>query len=312
MSHEIETMYSVREKPWHYEMTKDRTQIIQTAPTSKDALIYAGLDWTVSSEPIYDGNGNEIKGFKANTRSSDKSVLGVVTDRYKIVQNFEAFDFTDNLLGEGLTYETAGSLKNGKTIWLLGKMPEKYIVGDKFEPYICFTNSHDGMGAIKIALTPIRVVCNNTLNYALSKASRSWSTKHMGDMKGKLAEARNTLNLVNIYYDNLAETADRLANEKFMDSDIAEVLDEMFPITEDMSDRRKNNIKDIKDGIIVCTLAPDLAKFINTKWGFLNAVSDYVCHAQPNRITDNYAENNWGRIMFGHPIMDKAMALVTR
>ena len=310
MSANVETMFSVREVPWHYELTKDATKLIQEAPTSKDALELAGLDWTVDGKPVYDSNGVEIKGYKANTRSSDGSVLGVVTNRYKVVQNFEAFDFTDNLIGEGVTYETAGSLKNGKTIWLLAKMPERKILDDDFDPYICFTNSHDGTGAIRVVSTPIRVVCNNTLNLALDSASRSWSTRHMGDMNSKLQEAKHTLQLANDYLNALAENADRLANEKFMPEDVNAVLDELFPVTEDMSDRKKNNIQLVKDGIQACMLAPDLIKFLNTKWGFINAVSDWVGHASPARATESYAENNWGRIMNGHPIMDRAMALI--
>ena len=311
MSHNVESMFSAgRVVPWHYELTKDVTKLIQEAPTSKDALDLAGLNWIVDGKPVFDVNGNPIKGYKANTRSSDGSVLGVVTDRYKIVQNFEAFDFTDNLIGEGVTYETAGSLKNGKTIWLLAKMPERKILDDDFDPYICFANSHDGTGAIRVISTPVRVVCNNTLNLALDSATRSWSTRHMGDMNSKLQEAKHTLQLANDYLDALAENADRLANEKFMPEDVNAVLDELFPVTKDMSDRKKNNIQLAKDGIQACMFAPDLIKFLNTKWGFINAVSDWVGHANPVRATESYAENNWGRIMNGHPIMDRAMALI--
>ena len=311
MSHNVESMFSAgRVVPWHYELTKDVTKLIQEAPTSKDALDLAGLNWTVDGKPVFDANGNPIKGYKANTRSSDGSVLGVVTDRYKVVQNSEAFDFTDALIGEGVTYETAGSLKNGKTIWLLAKMPERDILDDKFDPYICFTNSHDGTGAIRVVSTPIRVVCNNTLNLALNTATRSWSTRHMGDMNSKLQEAKHTLQLANDYLDALADEADRLANEKFSNEEVIAVLDEMFPVNPEMSNRQRNNAEIVKDGIIACMYAPDLVKFLNTKWGFLNAVSDYVGHANPTRMTDTYAENNWGRIMNGHPIMDKAMALV--
>lgn len=301
----VETMFSVREVPWH-----NLGIVVDEASTSKDALELAGLNWTVDSTPIYDLNGKIIEGYKANTRSSDQSVLGVVTNKYKVVQNFEAFDFTDSLIGEGVTYETAGSLRNGKTIWLLAKMPERKILDDDFDPYICFTNSHDGTGAIRVVSTPIRVVCNNTLNLALDTAQRSWSTKHMGDMNSKLNEAKHTLQLANDYLDALAENADRLANEKFMPEDVNAVLDELFPITEDMSDRKKNNIQLAKDGIQACMLAPDLVKFLNTKWGFINAVSDWVGHANPARAAESYAENNWGRIMNGHPIMDRAMALI--
>lgn len=301
----VETMFSVREKPWH-----GLGKIIKEAPTSRDAIELAGLNWSVNSNPIYDVFGNEIKGFKANTRSSDNSVLGVVTDKYKIVQNIDAFDFTDNLIGEEMYYETAGSLRKGKTIWLLGKMPERYICEDKFDPYIVFTNTHDGTGAVKIAMTPIRVVCNNTLNMALGSAKRSWSTKHMGNMEAKLSEARHTLELANDYLNNLAIEADKLANETMKEEDIVYTLNEMFPIDDDASDRQKQNIQNAKDGIMICMLRPDIAKFLNTKWGFINAVSDYVGHAVPARLTTNYQENNWGKIMNGHPLLDKAMSLV--
>ena len=301
----VESMFSVREKPWH-----GLGKIVKEAPTSHDAIELAGLNWSVNSNPIYDCFGNEIKGFKANTRSSDNSVLGVVTDKYKIVQNTDAFDFTDNLIGEEMFYETAGSLRNGKTIWLLGKMPERYICEDKFEPYIVFTNTHDGTGAVKIAMTPIRVVCNNTLNMALGSAKRSWSTKHMGNMEAKLSEARHTLELANDYLDNLAIEADKLANETMKEEDIIYTLNEMFPIEDDASDRQKQNIQNAKDGIMICMLRPDIAKFLNTKWGFINAVSDYVGHSIPARVTSNYQENNWGKIMNGHPLLDKAMNLV--
>lgn len=301
----VETMFSVREKPWH-----GLGKIIKEAPTSRDAIELAGLNWSVNSNPIYDVFGNEIKGFKANTRSSDNSVLGVVTDKYKIVQNIDAFDFTDNLIGEEMYYETAGSLRKGKTIWLLGKMPERYICEDKFDPYIVFTNTHDGTGAVKIAMTPIRVVCNNTLNMALSSAKRSWSTKHMGNMEAKLSEARHTLELANDYLNNLAIEADKLANETMKEEDIVYTLNEMFPIDDDASDRQKQNIQNAKDGIMICMLRPDIAKFLNTKWGFINAVSDYVGHSIPARVTTNYQENNWGKIMNGHPILDKAMSLM--
>ena len=302
----VETMFSVREVPWH-----GLGEIVENALTSKEAIEYSGLNWEVNRNPIYDLNGKEINGFKANTRSTDDSILGIVTDKYKIVQNIEAFDFTDNLLDEGMTYETAGSLKNGKTIWLLGKMPERNIVGDKFDPYICFTNSHDGTGAIKIAMTPIRVVCANTLNMALSGAKRIWSTKHMGNIEAKLSEARHTLGLTNIYLDNLEKEADRLANTSMNEDEVMKALDEMFPLNDDASDRQKQNVQNAKDGIMYCMLRPDLAQFLYTKWGFINAVSDFVGHASPARSSINYQENNWGKIMNGHPIFDKAVSLVS-
>ena len=105
-----------------------------------------------------------IAGYKANVRSTDGRVLGIVSDRYKVVQNQDAFQFTDELLGEGVTYETAGSLQMGWKVWMLARMPQRYIIaGDEIAHYLVIMNSHDGSSGVKVAMAPIRVVCQNTL-----------------------------------------------------------------------------------------------------------------------------------------------------
>ena len=101
----------------------------------------SGLDWKVVQKPIMTNDNVEIHGWKANVRDSDNSILGIVTDKYKVVQNTEAFEFTDNLLGNGVRYETAGSLASGKRIWLLAKMETSTITGEDIDPYLVFTNS---------------------------------------------------------------------------------------------------------------------------------------------------------------------------
>lgn len=106
MSANVETMFYTRVTPWHGLGTR-----VEEAPDSREALILADLDWQVIQKPIMTGDGQPIDGFKANIRDRDGQVLGVVTDRYKVVQNEDAFAFTDELLGEGVAYETAGSLQ---------------------------------------------------------------------------------------------------------------------------------------------------------------------------------------------------------
>lgn len=310
MSANVETMFSVREKPWHYELTKGKTRLIQEALTSEEALKVAGLDWEVQGRKIYDCLGKEIPGYIANTRTSDDKVLGIVTGRYKVVQNQEAFDFTDALIGEGIKYETAGSLRGGRTIWLLGKMPERYIAGDKFEPYICFTNTHDGSGAVRACMNPVRVVCNNTLNIALRGARRTWSTCHKGNMQKKLDEARHTLELAEVYMQRLDEEADKLANEKFSEAEAEAAIDKLFPLAPNATERQKRTAQDAKDQIMVCMVSPDLVKFMGTKWGFVNAVSDYIGHGDPARHTKSFEENRWCSIIGGHPLLDAAMHMV--
>lgn len=179
MAANVENMFYVRETPWHGLGTR-----VMEAPDSKNALIMAGLDWKVIQEPIYTDQGEVISGYKANVRDSDRRVLGVVTNKYKVIQNDEAFAFTDSLLGEGVRYETAGSLQGGRRVWMLARLPHEYIIsGERISPFLVFSNTHDGSGAIKVALTPVRVVCCNTLNLALNTAKRSWSMIHTGDIR---------------------------------------------------------------------------------------------------------------------------------
>ena len=303
MTANVETMVYVREKPWHGLGVR-----VEEAMTSSEALRLSGLDWTVTGLPVFSQDGPVIPGYKANTRDKDGSVLGIVGSKYSILQNKDAFEFTDALVGEGMTYETAGSLRGGKQVWLLGKMPDRYVVGDKVEPYICFTNAHDGTLAVRACMTPVRVVCNNTLNLALRTATRAWSTPHKGNVQAKLQEARETLLAADAYITALDEEADRMANQKMSEGQITEVVSLLFPVPEKATDRQKQTVERAKEEIYVCMMAPDLVQFAGTRWGFLNAVSDYVGHGTPGRRTHNFAENRWRDIMGGHKLLDKAMA----
>lgn len=301
----VESMVYTREKPWHGLGTK-----VEEAPTSADALRLAGLDWRVEQKNIQLCGGSKVPGYKANVRSTDGKVLGVVSDRYRIVQNADAFEFTDSIIGGDVRYETAGSLNGGKKIWLLAKLPETEIAGDKTEPYLCFSNTHDGSGAVRVCMTPIRVVCNNTLNLALDSAKRAWSVRHTGSLQSKRHEARACLRMANTYMGALAEKADRMANTAITRDHLNRILDELFPVDEHTTEREKQNIKKLRDEYMVCYFAPDLVKFRDTAWGAYNAMSDMITHNAPLRKTENYRENNWGRLMDGHVMMDKMTALL--
>ena len=301
----VESMMYVRERPWHGLGVE-----VQEAVTSEEALKLAGLNWEVEQHPIQVCGGSKIENYRANIRSTDGKVLGVVSNRYKIVQNTDAFSFTDELIGGDVYYETAGSLKEGKKIWLLARMPEVKIIDDAIEPFLCFSNTHDGTGAIRVCMTPIRVVCNNTLNLALKNAKRQWSTRHIGNLEVKMEEARMCLDLADDYMGELAAYADRLANTAVSNEKINEILDELFPVSEDDSLRKKTSVKRLKDEYMVCYFRPDIAQFIDTAWGAVNAMSDMITHSAPLRQTETYRENNWGKIMDGHIMLDKMVDLI--
>lgn len=196
MAHEIETMFYNLENgvPWHGLGTP-----VRGAADSEEALVKSGLLWAVEKQPVSVG-GRQVPGYTATVRSADGSVLGVVSDRYQPVQNREAFAWTAALLGEGMRYESAGSLRGGRRVWLLARLQEPaMLAGDEALTYLVFSNSHDGSGAVKVALTPVRVACANTLAWAMSGARRSWSAMHVGNMTGKLETAREALQLTRCY-----------------------------------------------------------------------------------------------------------------
>ena len=303
----VESMFYVRETPWHGLGTK-----VMEAPDSEGALIAAGLNWNVIQEPIFTGENEPIRGYKANIRDSDRRVLGVVTDRYKVIQNQEAFAFTDELLGQGVRYETAGSLQDGKKVWLLAHMPHEYIIsGERISPYLLFSNTHDGSGAIKVALTPIRVVCNNTLNLALSTAKRSWSMVHTGDIRSKMQEARDTLFMAERYMDELGKEFEALRLKKLSDQKVMEYIEVLLPVEDGSTPQQIRNIERLREDMKIRYFdAPDLQYTGKNAYRFINAVSDFATHAKPLRRTVNYKENLFARTAEGNPLIDRAYQMM--
>lgn len=306
MAANIETMFSVREKPWHGLGT-----IVAEAPDSKEALKLAGLDWEVSQYPIFTRHG-EIGGYKANVRSTDKQVLGVVTDRYKVVQNVEAFSFTDELLGHGVRYETAGSLMGGRKVWLLARLPREFIIaGERISPYLVFSNTHDGSGAVRVAVTPIRVCCNNTLNLALHTASRSFGMVHTGDIKGKVQEAKETLFMADKYMESLGREFEKLRKQKITEQQVREYIELLLPVEKGAGAAAVRNVKKLRSDMEMRYFeAPDLKKLGSNAYRFINAVSDFATHAEPIRRTKNYQENLFMRTYEGNPMIDRAYQFI--
>jgi len=308
MAANVETMFYTREKPWHGMGTR-----VEEAPSSADAIRLAGLDWQVIQEDIYTEGGGVIPGYRANIRDSDRKVLGVVTDRYKIIQNQEAFSFTDDLLGSGVRYETAGSLQEGRRIWLLARLPHEYIIsGERISPYLVFSNTHNGSGAVRVALTPVRVVCNNTLNLALHTAKRSWSMIHTGNIADKLREAEDTLFMAEKYMDSLGKEFEHLRSRKVTDGQVKEYIEQLLPAEKDATPMQSRNIQKLREDMTRRYYdAPDLQDVGKNAYRFVNAVSDFATHAAPLRRTANYGENLFIRTMDGNPLIDKAYQLVS-
>ena len=307
MAANVESMFYVRKPVWHGMGTR-----VEEALTSQDALHYSGLDWTVKQEPLMTETFKDVPGFKANVRSDNGAILGIVSDKYKVVQNHEAFAFTDALIGEGVRYETAGSLNGGRRVWMLAKLPERYhLMGEAVDPYIVFTSSHDGSGAIRVAPTPVRVVCQNTLNLALTTAKRSWSMMHTRGVQAKLDEAHDALFRADLYMKALQNEAERLSLKAVSDCQVMKWIDELITLEDDATEKQMENVAKLRNDLKMRYFeAPDLVALPKNGWRFVNAVSDHATHVQPLRNREDYQENLFKKTIEGHPLIDKAMMLL--
>lgn len=233
------SFFSVKEKAWH-----GLGQIVQDYPTSEQAIIYAGLDYEVIKRPIftYDAvNATEesapdgiqipeleIPNFFATVRKDTDQILGIVGSKYEVVQNLTAFTFFDSLVndGSGILYETAGALGNGEKIFITAKLPDVIRIGrkDDIEQYIFLTTSHDGSGSIIAAFTPIRIVCNNTLNMALRNHSNAVFIKHTANAEQKLKEAARIIAISQTTGEMLEAMFNQWAKVRVNDAEVKKLI----------------------------------------------------------------------------------------
>ena len=200
------SFFSVQQKAWH-----GLGQIVTHYPTSAQAITAAGLDYEVVKTPLYIQRQSSVIGqphsdsitvpnYFATIRTDSNAVLGVVGKDYQIVQNRDAFAFFDAIVGggEGILYETAGALGNGERIFINAKLPDYIRVGkgdDVTEKYLFLTTSHDGSGSITAAFTPIRIVCQNTLNASLKNMTNVVRIRHTSGAKQRLEDAHRVMGL---------------------------------------------------------------------------------------------------------------------
>ena len=297
-------MFSARGiRPWH-----GIGEVIQEAPTSEDAIKIAKLDWQVVQEPVYMRDGTEVENLYLNLREDTKDVLGVVRGRYNIIQNQESFQFVDNIIqnskGIECRYETAGSLFNGKRVFMLVKLPEVNILGDEVENYLFFSNSHDGSSGLMAGISNIRVVCNNTLQMAEKGAQRLWKIKHTQSIKDRQMEAEKALGLALTYNDRIKEDAEKMAlkridEEKFFRTFFAELK-----LSEKNAEKTLVQLRDIYTG------KNDLQNFRGSAWGMYNAVADWVSNSEPLRHTETLNQWKMAGFMDGYKMLEKAQQIL--
>lgn len=284
MPADVETMFYAGEVPWH------RTgKAVEGLQHSKDAIQYAGLNWEVEKVPQYfDWNGEkrQASGSNAILRTSDGVQLSKVGvgDRYEPIQNSEAFEFFDAVVGEGQAiYETAGSLDSGRKVWLLANMNKSFevIKGDEIKQYLALFNSHDGSSTMGVMLTPTRIVCSNTLNIAMRNASVMFKIRHTTNYRAKIEEAKRVLGFAEHYY-GLFEEEMRGFHGRVANLDITKVfIDRLIPMPETKQEGRIRNWEEKQNlfkNLITQGRGTEVDGVRGSFYGLFNAATEFADH----------------------------------
>lgn len=295
MAHELEideatgqaTFASLRQPAWHNLGT-----VFQDEVNTAEMLSLAHLDnWNVRLEevPVPAGfTSDKTYSFVSRTNPFNKDqtdILGIVGERYTPLQNEDLFSFGDNLLDGGGRWETAGSIKGGRVVFGSIALQNSITldpngIADKIDNYLLINTSHDGSIAIQASITPVRVVCANTLNLALQSfkgknaSKQTFKIRHTQTAEGKIAVAREALGLANTYIDEFSELANKLIQTEITKAQFDKIVELAYPAPEKDSkgsfkkhDSKIDLLNDIYVGQYNNTIS-------GTAWGAYNALTE--------------------------------------
>jgi phage/plasmid-like protein (TIGR03299 family) len=301
MAHNLEqrdgkaSMFYTGDVPWH-----QLGRHLNKPATAAEAMEAARLDYTVVKRPmkaIINGHKySDVPNAFATVRTDTNQVLGVVGARYEPVQNSDAFNFFDPLVDRGESiYHTCGVLGQGEKIWLLAKLPDYIKVGPKKDPvekFVLLYNSHDGSSVVRCKLTPIRVVCNNTLSAALNGAEQEVRIRHTASASDKLKQAHEILGLTNQLYAQLDFIFNRMALRKVTGSQLVEYVKTLIPdnpLAENntRTENMRSKIIDLHDSV------KDASMHRGNLFGAYNAVTEYVDHYSSQKDASKQLKSIW-------------------
>lgn len=273
----------------------------------------SGLDYGVVKEPVYihpdDENPIMVPDRYMTCREDDGHMYDIVSDKYEIIQNEDAFDFV-NYMDEEVTFVRAGETAGGM-VFIIASLPDVDILGDKFTPYVIFRNGFSGKVTTSAAICPLRIVCQNQFNFAFKNTQNAISIRHVSNAEAKLAEARETLKMSADYMVQVNKIAEGYAGTKLSEFQIHQVLNAMFPLehAEDMNPYQRKSLTEAKAAFIRAYDAEDNRNFRGTAWGMINAYTDYITHKDPAGKQETRFEGKFIQTTF-KPSMNKILDVV--
>lgn len=282
MAHEVETMAYADALPWHGLGTKVSNDL-----TPEQMLEAAELNWEVQKLPLsFEFEGRHVSAYKkkALVRMSDGKLLDYVGDDWNPLQNQEAFSFFEDFVAEGdMEMHTAGSLMDGRRVWALAKVKNSFEVfkDDVVDNYLLFSNPHQYGMSIDIRMTPIRVVCNNTLTFALNhESSRMVKVNHRAEFDSTMV--KEMLGVAEEKMASYAEAAKFLGSKRFTNEDIVEYFSRLFPTNSKKKDEEQKLSRNAQAAMSVIDTQPGAEYGAGTWWAGFNAVTYMTDHTLGN------------------------------
>ena len=285
-------MAYVGRMPWH----GLGTQVEGDAMTAAEAIEAANMDWKVKLQPIYFGTPKvEIPEHRAAVRQDTGTVLGIVGNRYTVIQNTEAFSAFDAIVGAGdAIYQTVGTLWGGRKMWILAKLTAgRYTLdnGDALESYILLDNSHDGKSALRMRLTQVRVVCSNTLSMATGKRA-SFYARHTASINSRVTEARDLLGLNAVYMERFLEQCNKVADEAFDVAEMESLTRHLLDLNPDKGLGDQYGIKSEAGEAMTALFQHGAGNGGANRWDAYNAVTEYLDYSRGH---GNSADSVWSK-----------------
>lgn len=290
----VETGMFAGVRPWHEFGTRLPLNI-----KADEAIVTAGLDWEVVLKE-FEVENQAVERYRATVRSSDKKVLGIVQERYTPIQNAEMFAFAESLVKiGGAHYHTAGALDGGRRVWILLELNDVIKVGkgDITKKYLLLTGSHDRTASFRCLFTPIRVVCQNTLNAALRGSAMGVSIRHTTTAVDRMKLATATLGAAQKDFDVFSQFTAHLATKKFDSKMLKTFVEQVFPSDKD-EDEIPTQLQTKRDNVIyLFDHGKGHDKIKGTAWAALNAVVEFADYAYGRKGAT--AEKRAASVLYG-------------
>lgn len=286
--------------------------------TAAEAITEASLDWDVLKRPVArldaDGTYKPFEGFNALIRSDSQEVLHVARVSYEPLQNRAVAAFADAITGGGeAKFETAGALDGGRKIWMLAELSKCsiFIAGDEVRRHFMIHNSHDGTSMVRGILTPVRVVCQNTLSAALmgARAGEGFALRHTKNVTDNVQAAQAALGIITKGYDELGEKFQTLARKSFKDGELTSYIEEMVPAPASAGDIALSNMRErrkVAERLTHEGRGNDRAGVRGTWWAAYNGMTELLDHVGGWRSSENRMKD----VVFGNRASRKSQALI--